>query len=42
MDSESISNPELNQYNPNKIEQQAQKYWHDKKCFETVINFAKT
>jgi leucyl-tRNA synthetase len=38
MDSESISNPELNQYNPNKIEQQAQKYWHDFKCFETPID----
>ena len=38
MDADSIPNQELNQYNPNKIEQQAQKYWHDFKCFETPID----
>ena len=38
MDADSIPNQELNQYNPNKIEHEAQKYWHDKKCFETPID----
>ena len=38
MDADSIPNQELNQYNPNKTEQQAQAYWHDNKCFETPID----